>query len=36
MLKSKVFDRLDLLADFYEEFNFKNEDVRKRVGLFEI
>ena len=36
MLKSKVFDRLDLLADFYEEFNCKNEDLRKRVGLFEI
>ena len=34
MLKSKVFDRLDLLADFYEEFNCKNEDLRKRVGLF--
>ena len=28
MLKSKVFDRLDLLAEFY--------DLRKRVGLFEI
>ena len=36
MLKSKVFDRLDLLAEFYEEFNCRNEDLRKRVGLFEI
>ena len=33
MLKSKVFDRLDLLA---EQFNCRNEDLRKRVGLFEI
>ena len=36
MLKSKVFDRLDLLAEFYEQFNCRNEDLRKRVGLFEI
>ena len=35
-LKSKVFDRLDLLAEFYELFNCRNEDLRKRVGLFEI
>ena len=25
MLKSKVFDRLDLSADFYEQFNCRNE-----------
>ena len=36
MLKSKVFDRLDLLTEFYEQFNCRNEDLRKRVGLFEI
>ena len=36
MLKSKVFDRLDLLAEFYEQFNCRNEDLRKWVGLFEI
>ena len=36
MLKSKVFDRLDLSAEFYEQFNCRNEDLRKRVGLFEI
>ena len=36
MLKSKVFHRLDLSAEFYEQFNCRNEDLRKRVGLFEI
>ena len=36
MLKSKVFDRIDLSAEFYEQFNCRNEDLRKRVGLFEI
>ena len=36
MTKSKIFDRLDLLAEFYEQFNCRNEDLRKRVGLFEI
>ena len=36
MLESKVFDRLDLLAEFYEQFNCRNEELRKRVGLFEI
>ena len=35
MFKSKVFDRLDLLAEFYKQFNFRNEDLRKRAGLFE-
>ena len=36
MLKSKVFDWPDLLAEFYEQFNCSNEDLRKGVGLFEI
>ena len=36
MLKSKVFLRLDLLAEFYEQFNCRNEDLRKRLSLFEI
>ena len=36
MLKSKVIHRLDLSAEFYEQFNCRNEDLRKRVGLFEI
>ena len=29
MLKSKVFDRIDLSAEFYEQFNCRNEDLRK-------
>ena len=36
MLKSKVFDRLDLSAEFSEQFNCRNEDLRKRIALFEI
>ena len=36
MLKSKVFDRLDLSAEFYEQFNSRNEKLKKNVGLFEI
>ena len=36
MLKSKVFDRLDLSAEFYKQFNSRNEDLRKQVGFFEI
>ena len=36
MLKSKVFDRLDLSAEFYEQFNCKNERIKKRVDFFEI
>ena len=36
MLKTKVFDRLDLSAEFYEQFNCKNERIKKRVDFFEI
>ena len=36
ILKSKVFDRLDLSAEFYEQFNCRNATLKKRVGLFEI
>ena len=36
MIKSKIFDRLDLSAEFYEQFNCRNEALKKRVGLFEI
>ena len=36
MLKSKVFYRLDLAAESYEQFNCRNDDLKKRVGLFEI
>ena len=35
ILNSKVFNRLDLSAEFYEQFNCRNEDLRKGVGLFE-
>ena len=36
MLKSKVFHRLDLSAEFYQQFNCRNEGLKKRVGFFEI
>ena len=36
LLKSKIFDGLDLSAEFYEQFNCKNENLRKKVGFFEI
>ena len=36
MLKSKIFDRLDLSAEIYEQLNCQNENLRRRVGLFEI
>ena len=36
MLKTKVFDRLDLSAEFYEQFNCKNEALQKTVEFFEI
>ena len=36
MIKSKIFDRLDLSAEFYEQFNCRNEALKKGVGLFEI
>ena len=29
MLKSKIFDRLDLSAEFFKRFNCCNEDLRK-------
>ena len=29
MIKSKIFDRFDLSAEFYELFNCRNEDLRK-------
>ena len=35
MLKSKVFDRLDLSAELYDQFNCRNEKLKKNVGLFE-
>ena len=36
MIKSKIFDRLDLSAEFYEQFNCRNEALKNGVGLFEI
>ena len=36
LLKSKVFDRLDLSAEFYDQFSCRNEKLRKKVGIFEI
>ena len=36
MLKGKVFHRLDLSAEFYEQFDCRNESLKKRVGFFEI
>ena len=36
LMRSKVFDRLDLLAGFYDQFNCRNERLRKNVGLFEV
>ena len=36
MLKTKVFDRLDLSAEFYEQFNCKNEALQKTAEFFEI
>ena len=36
MIKSKISDRLDLSAEFYEQFNCRNEALNKQVGLFKI
>ena len=36
MIASRIFDRLDLSAEFYEQFNCGNTKLQKRVGLFEI
>ena len=36
MLKSKVFDRLNLSAELYDLFNCRNEKLKKNVGLFEV
>ena len=36
MIASQIFDRLDLSAAFYEQFNCRNTKLQKQVGLFEI
>ena len=35
MLKSKIFNRLDLSHEYFEKFNCRNTDFKKRVGYFE-
>ena len=35
MIKSKIFDRLDLSHEYFEKFNCKT-DLKKRVAYFEI
>ena len=36
LIKSRIFDRLDLSADFWGQFNVQNKKLKKQVGLFEI
>ena len=36
MIKSKIFDRLDLSSDFWDQFGVQNKKLKKQVGLFEI
>ena len=36
MLKIKIFDRLDFSHEYFEKFNCRNTDLKKRVGYFEI
>ena len=36
MITSKVFDRLDLSADFWKQFDVQNKKLKKQVDLFEI
>ena len=36
MLKSKIFDRVDLSADYFEQFKCRNPHLKKKVGLSEV
>ena len=36
MLKSKIFDRLDLSHEYYEKFDCQNTELKKGVGYFEV
>ena len=36
MIKSKIFERLDLSDDFWDQFGVQNKILKKQVGLFEI
>ena len=36
MIKSKIFNRLDLSDDFWDQFGVQNKKLKKYVGFFEI
>ena len=36
MIKSKIFERLDLSDDFWDQFGVQNKKLKKQGGLFEI
>ena len=36
MIKSKIFDRLDLSDDFWDQFGVQNKKLKKQVVLFKI
>ena len=36
MIKSKIFNRLDLSDSFWDQFGVRNEKLKKQVRLFEI
>ena len=36
MLNSKIFERLDRSHEYFDNFNARDENLRKRVGYFEI
>ena len=36
MITSRAFDRLDLSADFWKQFDVQNKKLKKQVGLFRI
>ena len=36
MLKSKLFDRMDLSHEYYAKFGCRNTNLKKRVGYFEV
>ena len=36
MIESKIFDRLDLPAELWEQFDSRYKDLKKQVGLIEI
>ena len=36
MIKSKIFNRLDLSDDFWDQFGVQNKKLKKHVGFFEI